>query len=134
MLLLTILFAVIAACIYSIFSIEPLGPIAIDPKNNITYQGVSSNGVDSFLNIRFGQSTGGIGRFAPPKPFIQSHNSIVDATLSGPICPQSLTVFGVNTNVNTSQISEDCLNLRISRPSAVGAGAKLPVLAFIYGG
>jgi carboxylesterase type B len=111
-------------------------PIAIDHEKNITYHGFSSSkGVDSFLNIPFGQNTGGVGRFAPPKPFILSHNSIVNATMPGTVCPQSLgSIGGVNTNVTPNDISEDCLNLRISRPAGTKSTAKLPVMAFIYGG
>lgn len=135
-----ILFFLTGLAICAIFStLNTTGsknPIAVDYEKNITYHGFSSSkGVDSFLNIPFGQNTGGVGRFAPPKPFILSHNSIVNATTAGTICPQSLgSIGGVNTNVNPNDISEDCLNLRISRPSGTKSTAKLPVMAFIYGG
>jgi carboxylesterase type B len=114
---------------------SPPGPISVDHQRNITYYGLSANGVDTFLNIPFGQNTGGTGRFAPPKPFISPHNSIVNATVPGPVCPQNPTQFaGLNTLVNANDISEDCLNLRISRPASIAPNAKLPVMAYIYGG
>jgi carboxylesterase type B len=64
-----------------------------------------------------------------------SHNSIVNATMPGTVCPQSTgSTGGVNTNVTPNDISEDCLNLRVSRPAGTKSTAKLPVMAFIYGG
>lgn len=113
---------------------SPTGSTATDHQRNVTYHGLSSNGVDTFLNIPFGQNTGGTGRFAPPKPFISPHNSIVNATTTGFVCPQGGQFLGVNTNVNSNIISEDCLNLRISRPASIVPNAKLPVMAFIYSG
>lgn len=125
-----------AVLIVSLFlSRSPSGPIVTDPRRNITYVGLSSNGVESFLNIPFGQNTGGTGRFAAPKPFVSPHNSIVNATAPGLVCPQSPdNSLGINTNVNVNIVSEDCLNLRISRPAGTGASARIPVMAFIYGG
>ena len=107
-----------------------------DARTNVSYQGVSNNGVDSFLNIPFGQDTSGAGRFAPPKPFISSRNKVFNATVAGAACPQQMVPFpGLSGLIsNVTDISEDCLNLRIARPSSVSKNAKLPVMVYIYGG
>ncbi|KAJ7784796.1 Alpha/Beta hydrolase protein [Mycena olivaceomarginata] len=92
-------------------------PTAVDPTNNVTYQGLVRNGIEVFLGIQFGQDTSSVNRFKPPKPLFleREHQARWQST---PV----------------SKISEDCLNLNIARPSGVDAGAKLPVIVFIYGG
>ncbi|KAJ6528132.1 putative lipase [Mycena capillaripes] len=109
-------------------------PIAIDSTNNVTYQGLVRNGIEVFLGIPFGQDTGGANRFKPPQPWAPTAGSLVDATAYGPACPQAMPGVGALKITPVSNISEDCLNLNIARPSGVDAGAKLPVMAFIYGG
>jgi len=108
----------------------------IDTRTNVSYQGVSIDGVDAFQNIHYGQDTSGSGRFAPPKPFIPAHNTIINATVAGAACPQQLDPFPGLTGLldNVTNISEDCLTLRIARPATVSQNAKLPVMVFIYGG
>lgn len=132
---------IIFACLIGIFFAlglerNPSPAFVTDRRTNVTYQGISDHGLDTFLNIRFGQDTSGAGRFAPPKPFIPAQNSIINATTAGPVCPQPMVPFppihGFFSNV--TDISEDCLNLRITRPSTPSRLAKLPVMVFIYGG
>ncbi|KAJ7220927.1 putative lipase [Mycena pura] len=112
-------------------------PIAVDSTNNVTYQGLVRNSIEVFLGIHYGQDTGGTNRFKPPQPRAPKAGSVVDATAYGAACPQ-LVVPGAGASLLSltpvSKISEDCLNLNIARPSGVNAGAKLPVLVFIYGG
>jgi carboxylesterase type B len=107
-----------------------------DTRTNLSYQGVSTNGVDSFLNIRYGQDTSGAGRFAPPIPFIPAPNSVINATANGAACPQQMVPFpGLNGVLDdVTNVSEDCLSLRIARPSLLATDAKLPVMIWIYGG
>ena len=115
---------------------KPSLAFVTDPRTNVSYHGVSGHGIDSFLNIPFGQDTGGLGRFAPPKPFIPAHNTVFNATAPGPVCPQLSVPGGGVTGVfsNVTNISEDCLNLRITRPSSISASSRLPVMVYIYGG
>ncbi|KAF9261253.1 alpha/beta-hydrolase [Marasmius fiardii PR-910] len=102
-------------------------PTATDIQNNITYYGIQQNGVDQFLNLPYGQDTGGERRFTNPELYVFPPNTIeYNATLLGPICPQSL-------EPDFAQ-SEDCLKLRVARPAGVKDGDKLPVMVFIYGG
>jgi carboxylesterase type B len=106
-----------------------------DPSNQVTYNGKSSNNVESFLNIRFGQDTGGANRFLHPKPFSYPNGTMVDASAPGAACPQQkVPVPGFNAFDNVTTASEDCLTLRIDRPAGTSASDKLPVLVWIYGG
>lgn len=108
----------------------------IDARANVSYQGISTDGVDSFLNIHYGEDTSGSGRFAPPSPFVPAPNSVVNATTKGAACPQPMVPFpGLNGLLdNVTDISEDCLTLRVARPSSITEGQKLPVMIWIYGG
>jgi carboxylesterase type B len=108
-----------------------------DTRTNITYQGLSGDGIETFLNIPYGQDTGGAGRFLPPRAFVPAHNTIFNATVAGAVCPQPLGdplpgITGIVANV--TGISEDCLNLRVTKPPSLEKHAKLPVMVFIYGG
>ncbi|KAF8176379.1 putative lipase [Mycena galopus ATCC 62051] len=112
-------------------------PIVVDSTKNVTYQGFVRNGIEVFLGIQFGQDTGGTNRFKPPQPWAASAGSLVDATAYGAACPQFVPQPGASSVLSltpVSKISEDCLNLNVARPSGVAAGAKLPVIVFIYGG
>jgi carboxylesterase type B len=133
--------AVIVAILVGIFFAldikrSPSSSYVTDRRTNVTYHGISNDGLDTFLNIPFGQDTSGSGRFAPPKPFIPAHNTVINATTAGPACPQQMDPFpGLNGILsNVTNISEDCLNLRITRPSTPSKLTKLPVMVFIYGG
>ena len=108
----------------------------IDQQHSVTYNGLERNDIEVFLNIPFGQDTSGSGRFAPPKPYIPAQNTVFNATVPGPDCPQQPVPFpGINGIVsNVTNISEDCLNLRITRPSSISRSSRLPVMVYIYGG
>lgn len=108
-------------------------PQVWDESRNVTYQGVSKNGIDSFLNIPFGQDTSGPRRFAAPELFVPTRGTMLNNTQPGPVCPQdALTSDTYGTNA-TNQ-SEDCLNLLVVKPSFAVHGWKLPVMVYIYGG
>ncbi|KAF9261260.1 alpha/beta-hydrolase [Marasmius fiardii PR-910] len=118
----------------SVIAIQLLGltlaactPTATDTKNNVNVHGIQHNGVEQFLNIPYGQDTGGEKRFTNPERFVFPPNTTeYNATLLGPICPQLLE--------SEFTQSEDCLKLRIARPAGVKKGDKLPVMVYIYGG
>ena len=104
-------------------------------SDRVRFEGSSANNVESFLNIRFGQDTGGNNRFAPPKPYNYPTGSVVNATQSGAACPQQkVPVGGFSVFDNVTHISEDCLTLRVDRPANTSSTAKLPVMVYIYGG
>ncbi|OTB05521.1 hypothetical protein M426DRAFT_319794 [Hypoxylon sp. CI-4A] len=114
----------------------PHDPLVVDAKNNVTYQGLDRNGIEVFLNIPYAQDTSGANRFKPPRPFAPEPGSTITAQAYGPACPQSLGEgFPPLTLSNTTEISEDCLNLNVARPTGLTAEDKLlPVLVYIHGG
>ncbi|KAJ5726740.1 carboxylesterase [Penicillium malachiteum] len=109
--------------------------VHIDPFNEVFIEGTSSNTTESFLNIRFGQDTSGPNRFAPPKPYSYPSGTVVNATSTGAACPQQkspIPDFPIFDNV--TDVSEDCLTLRVDRPVNTRSSDKLPVMVWIYGG
>ncbi|KAI5865119.1 carboxylesterase family protein [Durotheca rogersii] len=113
------------------------GPLAVD-LSGVTYRGLRRNGIEVFLGIPYGQDTSGPNRFKPPRPFVPVPGSTFDARSYGPPCIQSLGE-GIPplTLSNTTEVSEDCLNLNVARPRGLPSGKNrplLPVMVFIYGG
>ncbi|EFY87944.1 lipase, putative [Metarhizium acridum CQMa 102] len=111
-------------------------PVVHDADKDITYYGLSRNGIEVFLNIPYGQDTSGENRFRPPRPHSSPRGSAIDATAYGPACPQALGPWVPPISLsNITKISEDCLNLNIARPKGKCVeGKKLPVLVYIHGG
>lgn len=107
-------------------------PTVTDSSTGVTFQGNLSSGIESFLNIRFGEDTSGANRFALPVPFKYPRKTVVNASTFGAVCPQAVTtgIFAVDI---TSQ-SEDCLTLRVDRLENTPADAKLPVMIWLSGG
>jgi hypothetical protein len=91
-------------------------------------RGASESGVLAFRGVPFAASTGGTGRFAPPRP-PERWSGIRDATRIGPMAPQNEPEFNLST---LPQMSEDCLNLNLFTPAA--DGARRPVLFYIHAG
>lgn len=110
-------------------------PVVILSKDQVTYRGVLRGSVEDFYNIRFAHDTSGAGRFAPPKAYNPPPGSEIDATSPGPACPQ--TRAGIPPFFpETPNQSEDCLNLRITRPHGTAADSvgKLSVVVHLAGG
>lgn len=119
----------------------PKEPSAIECHNsNVTYKGLQTDQVESFVGIRYAHDTGGVNRFKPPIPYIPRPNSVIQATKTGPACPQPTyldpdSVFGLfGPGTVPTDISEDCLRLNVWRPKGTREGDDLPVLLFIHGG
>jgi hypothetical protein len=109
-------------------------PLATDSKTGVLYQGITLANVEHFLNIFYAQSTAGQNRFAPPVPYTPSPKSVVNATTPGAACPQPFVPLPADPYTVLKNVSEDCLTLRISRPTGTLATAKLPVMVWLYGG
>lgn len=113
-------------------------PSVKDHTSDVTYHGLARNDVELFLNIPYGQDTGGEHRFKPPRPAEPETRSTVDATAYGPACPQPPSLEDnfplALTEVVDHGVSEDCLSLNVARPRDTKKGAKLPVMIFIHGG
>ena len=106
-----------------------------DPTCDVTYQGVSEHGIETFYSIHYGQDTSGANRFKPPIPYIPAKGSHIDATTAGPACPQPKgDSFKPLYLSIVTDISEDCLHLNVYRPEGTSPDAKLPVLLYIHGG
>ncbi|KAL4905310.1 hypothetical protein BDW74DRAFT_185327 [Aspergillus multicolor] len=101
----------------------------------MTYIGSrSSHGaVEHFQNIFYAEEPTGPRRFAPPVPTNPQRGSVIDATQSGAWCPQGTGDILPFTS-RVTNISENCLSLRIARAKGTRGGAKLPVIVWIHGG
>ncbi|KAF5346951.1 hypothetical protein D9758_010128 [Tetrapyrgos nigripes] len=111
-------------------------PTVIDTKHNVTFLGITSSpGVEKFLNIPYGLSTSGSRRFASPEPAYLPSGTIYNATVPGPVCPQTIAPgFPWFSNLTEADLSEDCLRLKVARPEGAKEGDGLPVFVWIYGG
>lgn len=103
--------------------------------NNVTFRGSSSNKVEHFQNIRYGKDTSGSRRFTAPESFTYPPNTAVDAKAPGHACPQNRAPLWPFFDA-TPDLSEDCLNLRISRPAGIELTpeSKVPVVIWITNG
>ena len=109
-------------------------PVVTNPRTGISYRGTSVNGIEHFQNIFYAEDTSGSNRFAPPIEFAPPRGTIVDATATGAWCPQGTGGPPLPFTSPINNISENCLSLRIARPSGLRASDKLPVLVWIHGG
>lgn len=109
--------------------------VVTNSKEDVTYIGFARNGIEVFLNIPYGEDTGGHNRFKPPRPHINKPGSVINATFAGPACPQNLGQWFVPLTLNNiTKISEDCLNLNVVRPPVHYSQKPLPVMVWIHGG
>ncbi|KAL8823563.1 MAG: hypothetical protein Q9191_005743 [Dirinaria sp. TL-2023a] len=85
-------------------------PIVKNAQNQVSYHGVTENGIDQFHNIFYAEDTSGQNRFAPPVPYLPEPGTVVDATTPGAWCPQAT---GGPPLPFTSPITnpEDCSNI-----------------------
>lgn len=128
-------FHVVVALLYSGVAVATTTPKVVDKKQDVTYAGLERNGIEVFLNIPYGQDTGGANRFKPPKPYVAAAGSTIEAKTYGPSCPQQLGGWTPPISLgNITNISEDCLSLNIARPKGACAGDQLPVMVYIHGG
>ncbi len=108
-------------------------PFVTNPHTNVSYLGTSAHEVEQFQNIRYAEDTSGPNRFAPPIPYLPSSGSTVNATVGGDACPQrpkQISFFPFLSIID--KMSEDCLSLRIARPTH--RHKPLPVMVWIHGG
>ncbi|XDG09198.1 hypothetical protein ABKA04_008813 [Annulohypoxylon sp. FPYF3050] len=102
-------------------------------ESRISYRGTTKGSVEYFENIKFAHDTSGEKRFASPEPYTPPAGSEIDATVPGPACPQSKSGLPPFFS-ETPDISEDCLHLRIVRPTGTIAEDRLPVVVWLHGG
>jgi len=93
-------------------------------------RGVVAGGVATFKDIPFAAPPVGRLRWRAPQP-PAPWRGVRDATAYGPECLQMASLGRVRPGV---QQSEDCLTLNVFTPAHRPAGARLPVMVWIYGG
>lgn len=109
-------------------------PIVHNTRISVSYRGTSANGVEQFQNIFFAEDTSGSNRFAPPVPYVPPPGTTVDATAAGAWCPQGIGGPPLPWTSPITNVSENCLSLRVARPTDIDASARLPVLVWMHGG
>jgi carboxylesterase type B len=108
-------------------------PTVVDSARGITYIGRRSASVEHFQNIFYAEEPTGKRRFALPVSIKHAKGSVIDATRSGAWCPQGIGDILPFTS-RVTNISENCLSLRIARPKGTQKNAKLPVVVWLHGG
>ncbi|MGZ3304928.1 MAG: carboxylesterase/lipase family protein [Asticcacaulis sp.] len=93
--------------------------------------GATTAGVEAFKGIPFAAPPLGELRWRAPQP-AKPWTGVRDATQYGHDCMQ--TPFGGDAAPLGATPAEDCLVLNVWRPAGAKAGAKLPVMVWIYGG
>ncbi|KAJ0418859.1 Alpha/Beta hydrolase protein [Aspergillus carlsbadensis] len=113
------------------------GVKVVDSARKITYQGSrSAAGIEHFQNIFYAEEPTGQRRFAAPVPTNPEWGSVIDATRAGAWCPQGTGDILPFTS-RVTNISENCLSLRIARPAERERrkyAKLLPVVVWIHGG
>ena len=125
--LITVLAAICANAVVGVASAAP--PVAATESGLV--RGAIGDGVASWKGIPFAATTAGANRWRPPQP-VAKWPGVRDATQYGHDCMQ--LPFGGDAAPLGTEPSEDCLVLNVWAPEHVAKGAKLPVIAWIYGG
>ncbi|KAL9069592.1 MAG: hypothetical protein Q9157_006104 [Trypethelium eluteriae] len=107
--------------------------LIIDPQTEVSYRGTINNDVEHFQNIFYAEDTGGKNRFTPPVPRQPLPGTVIDATAAGAWCPQFVGPAPLPFTSPITNVSEDCLSLRIARPRGTNSSSKLPVLVWLHG-
>jgi len=93
---------------------------------------VLPSGVSAWLGIPYAEPPVDDLRWQPPRPM--HWRGVWDADRKMPECIQTLRPHDINNYFGEEATSEDCLYMNIWAPAGAHAGARLPVIAFIYGG
>ena len=94
-------------------------------------QGTISDGVKAWKGIPFAATTAGANRWRPPQA-VTGWPGLRDAAQYGHDCMQ--LPFPSDAAPLGTAPSEDCLVMNVWAPQQAAKGAKLPVIAWIYGG
>jgi para-nitrobenzyl esterase len=92
-----------------------------------------ASGVKAYFGIPFAAPPVRELRWRAPQP-VKAWMGVYTANRMQPECPQSLRDSDINPYFGEEPVSEDCLYMNIWAPATARAGAKLPVVAWIYGG
>lgn len=125
---------VAAVLVFGAVGLPTAGPAGADegPVTSVSggmIRGARVDGVIQYLGVPFAASTGGVNRFAPPRP-APSWTGIRAAAAHGPQCPQSSPLPWTPA---VQPASEDCLAIDVYVPEHP-AGTELPIMVWFYGG
>ena len=110
-----------------------LPPLVYDLDRGIAYIGSTVGEVEHFQNVFYAEEPSGPLRFAPPVSLRHPKGALINATAAGAWCPQGLgDVLPFTSQV--TDISENCLSLRIARLKGTDREQKLPVVVYLHGG
>ncbi|KAK7459575.1 hypothetical protein VKT23_009557 [Stygiomarasmius scandens] len=137
----------LAVALYTSFAVAaPLaGPTV--KLDSATVTGTTLLGVDRFLGIPFAEPPTGNNRFRLPVP-VPEYTTSFSALTMGPACPQQAVKLPLPDSIPTDIANfvvdtafgvifpddEDCLTINVVRPAGTAPDAKLPVVAWIFGG
>lgn len=128
----------LTATVFALLSWKVLGDATVfHASQDVTYTGVSFDGIETFYSIPYGQDTGGANRFKNPIAYVPEAGTAFDATQPGPKCPQSQSTASGYIPLylsNVTEVSEDCLHVNVYRAVGTASDANLPVLLYIHGG
>ncbi len=106
-------------------------PVRID--SGLVSGSYLGSGVKAYFGIPFAAPPVRDLRWRAPQP-VKPWSGVYTANRMQPECPQTLRDSDINHYFGEEALSEDCLYLNIWAPSTARAGAKLPVVVWIYGG
>jgi len=109
---------------------EQTAPVATD--GGVVVGKVLASGVEAWYGIPYAKAPVQGLRWQPPQP--KTWTGVWTADRKMPECIQVLRPHNINHYFGEEATSEDCLYLNIWAPPGTQAGAKLPVVVFIYGG
>ena len=129
------LFSMAGLAAMAVAAAAPQTPPAVVRVDSGELQGVVDDGVASYKGVPFAAPPVGDLRWRPPQP-VAPWKGVRQAAEFGADCMQGR--FGPPPAPGTPAAqggpSEDCLYLNVWRPASAAAGAKLPVMVWIYGG
>lgn len=121
----------IAATAHAQVVVRPISPISVD-GGRIAGK-VLDSGVKAWFGIPFVQAPVRELRWKPPQP-VRPWTGVYNTDRMGPECIQPLRAKNINHYFGEEPTSEDCLFMNIWAPANARAGAKLPVIVYLYGG
>jgi len=125
------LILMLLACGSAVADNTPVAPVPLTIAQG-ALSGTTEAGIAVFKDIPFAAPPTGALRWRAPQP-APSWEGVREADKFGPICTQPKPSLLVRMVLTPPPQSEDCLSLNVWTPR-VEAGAKLPVMVWIYGG
>lgn len=115
---------------------QVMKPIAGDPVRidaGLVSGSLASSGVKTYFGVPFAAPPVRENRWREPQP-VKPWDGVLTATKLPAECVQNLRSPSINHYFGDELAGEDCLYLNVWASAASRAGAKLPVVVWIYGG